>query len=124
MQFQEGQTAIAPHQDESLQTLVEQIKRLITIAAALDQTVQVEAIGRASNNGAEAQNLALSQSRADAIVALLISAGIEPESLTARGIGTSNPLQNRSGISTVEINRSVSFKVSLTDESHSEISNP
>jgi OOP family OmpA-OmpF porin len=124
LQFQEGEAAIAPNQDESLQTLVEQIKRLTTLAAAFNQTVQVEAIGRANNNGSEAQKLALSQSRADAIVALLTSAGIEPESLTAQGIGTSNPLQNQSGISTVEINRSVSFKVSLTDEASSEISNP
>ena len=54
----------------------------------------VELEGHTDNVGADAYNLQLSQRRADAVREYLLSQGVSPRQLTARGYGESKPVGN------------------------------
>lgn len=66
-----------------------------TAAALLEPqwaTTRFEVAGHTSGIGTPAYNMHLSQQRADAVVAYLVSKGVPSNRLTARGYGESNPL--------------------------------
>jgi len=48
--------------------------------------------GYTDSSGSDSYNLPLSQARADAVRDFLVSAGINPERITARGYGEANPI--------------------------------
>ena len=64
----------------------------------------------------------LSQARALSVLSTLVSKGIEPANLTTVGVGSREPL----GVTAQdkELNRSVSFKVILSDASTKQRLNP
>jgi OOP family OmpA-OmpF porin len=55
-------------------------------------SLHAEVAGHTDSVGSESANLALSQRRAEAVVAYLIGRGVQPDQLTARGYGKSKPL--------------------------------
>lgn len=54
-----------------------------------DPSIRIELSAHTDSRGSEAYNMALSQRRADAAVAFLVSGGIDPSRLVARGYGFS-----------------------------------
>ena len=54
-----------------------------------DPALRMIVLGRSDQRGDEAQNLAVSQRRAEAVVAHLVGQGVAPARLTALGIGES-----------------------------------
>ena len=52
--------------------------------------MQIE--GFTDNQGPDQYNLELSQKRADAVMQFLISQGVRPEMVSARGMGESDPV--------------------------------
>ena len=84
------------------------------VAATLDNHVEIELVevqGHTDNQGTEEYNLTLSQGRAEAVRAYLVSQGIDPNRLVARGYGESQALQPGDTPEAHEVNRRVVFKI-------------
>jgi outer membrane protein OmpA-like peptidoglycan-associated protein len=110
--FIKNTTQLVPGQDDALQKLQTDIKKLLT-AANGSKNAQIQIIGHATKEGTEQQNNVLRQGRAERIQAYLISQGINAANLSAvRSTGTGgSSLSQTSEIPTL----SVSFKVLLSD---------
>jgi len=92
---------------------------LFTVAGVLnnnDQVDRLEVQGHTDATGSDAANLRLSQRRAEAVVAYLVSQGIAPERLVARGYGESLPRESNATPSGREANRRVQFLIRGPDQ--------
>jgi OOP family OmpA-OmpF porin len=74
-------------------------------------SVRIEIQGHTDNTGSRAQNIALSQERADAVRDYLIKKGIFPERLVAKGYGPDQPTADNSTKRGQAENRRVEFKL-------------
>ncbi|NNF17346.1 MAG: OmpA family protein [Gammaproteobacteria bacterium] len=74
--------------------------------------LKVEVAGFTDSRGNEALNRALSQRRADAVRSYLISLGLAPERITARGYGEDRPVATNSTAAGRAANRRVLFFLS------------
>jgi outer membrane protein OmpA-like peptidoglycan-associated protein len=72
--------------------------------------VQVE--GYTDNVGGDQYNLTLSQQRADAVRAYLVSQGVSPDNVTSTGYGMSNPVADNATAAGRAQNRRVNMVVS------------
>jgi len=89
---------------ESMGTL-NQIKAVM----ASDPTLKFEIDGHTDNTGGAAHNLALSQQRADAVKAQLVSMGISADRLTTKGCGDTKPIASNDTQDGKANNRRVEF---------------
>ncbi len=89
---------------ESMGTL-NQIKAVM----ASDPTLKFEIDGHTDNTGSAPHNLALSQQRADAVKAQLVSMGISADRLTTKGYGDTNPIASNDTQDGKANNRRVEF---------------
>ena len=71
----------------------------------------VEIQGHTDNKGSDAYNLLLSQDRANEVKAYLVSLGVAPESVIARGYGERQPIADNGSAEGRELNRRVEMKV-------------
>jgi len=85
--------------DEAVQVLTEHAK------------VKVEIGGHTDNIGVAADNMTLSQQRADAVKNYLVSKGIDPNRLNAMGYGSTQPLADNATAAGRAQNRRVEFKL-------------
>ncbi len=88
--------------------------RLDTLAQTLrdNPTINIELSSHTDQRGKAAYNLKLSQQRADAAVAYIVSKGIDRQRLTARGYGKTRPLvPNAQTEAESQRNRRTEFKV-------------
>jgi outer membrane protein OmpA-like peptidoglycan-associated protein len=72
--------------------------------------VKTEVAGHTDNRGSPARNQALSQQRAEAVMRYLVSKGVNPANLTARGYGQDSPIANNATESGRTANRRVELR--------------
>jgi outer membrane protein OmpA-like peptidoglycan-associated protein len=91
---------------------------LDVIAEALEEhpTISFEVQAHTDSQGDDAANVALTQSRAEAVVRYLVQHGIEPSRLTAKGYGETRPIESNRTSQGREVNRRV--ELIRTDVSH------
>lgn len=121
--FQVGNSKLITGQAKKITALVTQINQLSSAAPLHNKNVNIQIIGHTSYSGAEDKNLLLSQNRAYTILSALKSQGLINTEITAIGVGTKQPVLNQKNLSQEAANRSVTFKVFLTDRVNSKITN-
>ncbi len=112
--FPIGRTELESGQDQAISSAQNDIRALIAAANHLNGKLIVDIIGHTDVTGVEGTNLVLSKQRADVIYANLVRAGVKPENLHPRGVGTSEPLRNEDSEAGRRLNRSVTFKVAFS----------
>src|ERR1700676_123652 len=88
LDFLSGTTALAQGESDKVLTIVEEMKVVLSSAAAANKKAQITIIGHADKPGDEHFNEQLSQLRADAILRRLQSSGLPRGYFIARGVGT------------------------------------
>jgi outer membrane protein OmpA-like peptidoglycan-associated protein len=101
VRFPEGSAEILP--EHALQ-----FDRVATIMNAFPN-ITVTVVGHADQRGDEATNLVLAQRRADAVVAYLISRGIDGSRLSARSVGEADLLTVDDDEASLALNRRTEF---------------
>jgi outer membrane protein OmpA-like peptidoglycan-associated protein len=112
--FPLGRAELEAGQEANLAQAEKDIRDLVAQAAPLRQSVTVELVGHTDITGVEADNLPLSRQRADQIRAVLLRNGIKSATLLPRGVGTSQPLRDEDTEEGRRLNRSVTFKITLS----------
>lgn len=103
VRFDTGKAAIQDHSFGFLDR--------ITNAAAQCGGIRLEISGHTDSDGDEAENLALSEARAKAVLDFMIAAGVAPDRLTAKGYGESRPLRSNDTDADKAANRRIEFRV-------------
>ncbi len=94
--------------------LPESAPLLSEVAAALEahpELVRVEVQGHTDNSGSDEHNVVLSRRRAESIRQWLVTRGVAPERLEARGYGSTVPLADNTTRAGRALNRRVEFVV-------------
>jgi OOP family OmpA-OmpF porin len=78
--------------------------------------LRIEISGHTSSEGDPAKNLKLSQDRADAVKAYLVSAGIAADRVTAVGFGSDKPIGDNNTSRGREQNRRIEFRLLTSDD--------
>jgi outer membrane protein OmpA-like peptidoglycan-associated protein len=112
--FPLGRAELEAGQETNLAQAEHSIRDLVAQAAPLRQAVTVELVGHTDITGVEASNLPLSRQRADQIRTALLRNGVKSATLLPRGVGTSQPLRDDGTEEGRRLNRSVTFKISLS----------
>ena len=112
--FPLGRAELDAGQENNLTQAEKNIRDLVAQAAPLHEIVTVELVGHTDITGVEAANLPLSRERADQIRAALLRNGVKSASVLPRGVGTSQPLRDESTEEGRRLNRSVTFKITLS----------
>jgi outer membrane protein OmpA-like peptidoglycan-associated protein len=69
--------------------------------------ISFEVQGHTDSQGDDAENMTLSQQRAEAVVRYLVQRGVEPSRLTAKGYGETRPIESNRTSQGREVNRRV-----------------
>lgn len=109
--FEFRSTEMVGKQNDYLQAFIKDIKKLLNLAKILKRTVHIDIIGHADSIGTEEINLQISQERADKILSMMVSEGIEANNFTTTGVGSKDPLREEKTTQDREINRRVTFTV-------------
>jgi len=104
VQFAPGSARIRPRSFAMLDQVVSVLK-------THPDVVRVQVEGHTDSTGSDRTNTALSQARAESVVAYLVSHGIDPSRLIAQGFGPSRPLATNVTRTGREANRRVEFRV-------------
>ena len=80
------------------------------------QDVRIEISGHTSSEGDAAKNQKLSQDRADAVKAYLVSAGISGDRITSVGFGSDKPIGDNKTSKGREQNRRIEFRLLTADD--------
>lgn len=82
------------------------------VAYMLENKIKmIEISGHTDNKGSDASNTTLSQDRANAVVSYLVSKGVSPSTMTAKGYGESKPIDTNETEEGRAQNRRVEFKL-------------
>src|SRR5271157_5038591 len=109
--FPVNSSALLPEQMSRLESIAEQLTKLQETARELGREIHVNVYGRADQTGAESKNAALSKERSERVLGALLERGVDPEIITAIGLGDSDPIRHGSAAHQLEVNRSVLLKV-------------
>ncbi|PPS39170.1 OmpA family protein [Chroococcidiopsis sp. TS-821] len=117
--FGENNTELLPSQDNKLSILFKELQNLSKLAPYYHKQIYLQIIGRTDEQGNNEKNLVLSQARAYKVLSILNSQNYSSINMSAVGIGTKQPLFNQYMQKEQALNRSVSFKVFITDDTTS-----
>ncbi|HEC59819.1 MAG TPA: OmpA family protein [Methylophaga sp.] len=87
------------------------LEEAVTLLKNSDSVIEVRVEGHTDSVGAEAYNQKLSQERAEAVVAYLVSRGVKERSLKAVGMGETSPVADNTTADGRAENRRVDFVV-------------
>ncbi|MGD8769689.1 MAG: OmpA family protein [Desulfobacterales bacterium] len=113
--FHIGETEIEPDHMDILNNLATDISKLYDLAQNFDKQIYIEIVGHADSTGTEKTNMEISLKRANNVMSILSSKGIHAESIKAIGVGSSEPIREEITDKDRKFNRSVTFRVALTD---------
>lgn len=105
--FDSGKTKINKYSEACLDMLAEQLIE--------NDAVMVEIGAFTDNTGSDKTNLSISQKRAQAVVDYLISKGVKPENLKAKGYGEDQPVAPNDTPKGREMNRRIEIKILSVD---------
>jgi OOP family OmpA-OmpF porin len=74
-------------------------------------SVKIELAGHTDNRGIPAQNVKLSQARAEKVKEYLVSKGVEGKRVSGKGYGGAKPIANNEDEETRKLNRRVEFVI-------------
>lgn len=103
IEFESGKAALTPAGMEVLNQMAAAMHKL--------KGVKVEVIGHTDNAGSRAGNLSLSQARAEAVKAYVVSQGIAGELIAVSGEGPDRPVADNRTAEGRARNRRIEFKV-------------
>ncbi|MDP4262909.1 MAG: OmpA family protein [Bacteroidota bacterium] len=101
--FDFGKATLRPESFSQLEELVSYMK--------YKDAIRIEIAGHTDNVGKDADNLALSQQRADAIKNYLLKKGIQPSRVTAKGYGATQPIADNDTEEGRQLNRRTEVRV-------------
>ena len=87
------------------------LEEAVTLLKQTDAVIEVRVEGHTDSRGSDAYNMTLSQSRAESVVAYLVSRGVESNSLVPVGMGETTPVANNDTTAGQAANRRVDFVV-------------
>ncbi|HSC26695.1 MAG TPA: OmpA family protein [Vicinamibacterales bacterium] len=114
--FPTGRSRIAPGHEDVVRQLEELLRELNETVRLRQRRARIEIVGHTDADGSDAANLALSQARADVVLTMLQSPLFDALDLTARGVGSSEPLTSGAFEADKARNRRVALRVSLAGE--------
>jgi outer membrane protein OmpA-like peptidoglycan-associated protein len=112
--FPIGRAELEAGQEKALAAAQSDVRALESEASRANGKLTIDIIGHTDVTGVEGTNLVLSKQRADVIFANLVHAGVKPDALHPRGVGTSEPLRNEDTEDGRRLNRNVTFKVAFS----------
>jgi OmpA-OmpF porin, OOP family len=101
--FDVGKATLRPESFTELEELVAYLKN--------KEDIKIEIAGHTDNVGKDADNLKLSQQRADAIRNYVLKKGIQPSRVTAKGYGTAEPVADNDTDEGRQLNRRTEVRV-------------
>ncbi|HEX6192842.1 MAG TPA: OmpA family protein [Chitinophagaceae bacterium] len=101
--FDFGKASLRPESFHELDELVDFMK--------IKESVRIEIAGHTDNVGADADNLLLSQQRADAIRTYLLKKGVEAARVTAKGYGAGQPIADNATDKGRQLNRRTEVRI-------------
>lgn len=104
IQFEKASSKLVPVSNAILDRVVNIVKESPSIK-------HMEIRGFTSSEGIAAKNKALSQARAEAVMAYLVAHGVPKDKLNAKGFGPDNPIAPNDTEENREKNRRVTFEV-------------
>ncbi|MDQ3753136.1 MAG: OmpA family protein, partial [Acidobacteriota bacterium] len=113
--FELDGSQLVPGQEEKFRNLVAEFERLSAQARSRDQRVRVEITGRTDRTGSEERNAKLSQERAAVIAAELNARLPARDDFQIVAAGTRDILREELTAADRAVNRSVTFKIILSD---------
>lgn len=109
VQFYTNSSKLLPYSINSIQQLGDYLIAHPQIHAVIE--------GHTDNTGDPAENLRLSQERAETVRQVLISFGIDPERIEAKGYGKNHPRADNSTVEGRALNRRVEVRLTNTERS-------
>jgi OOP family OmpA-OmpF porin len=116
IRFGARSTRIAPEQEDAIRNLAEKTRQLKHSAEILGKRARIEIIGHTDSSGKERTNLIISHRRAQHVLSLLVSEGLQSGNFITKGQGSKEPLREERTQEDKEANRRVTFKVILADK--------
>ena len=113
VRFGLNSSKLEPPELAKLDTIQGELLDLQRQAAGESHKVTLQVIGHTDRSGQETLNKRLSQKRAEAVVNALEERGIPSSMIIAAGVGASRPAQFQSDTYLEDLNRRVTFRVSL-----------
>ncbi|NNG06151.1 MAG: OmpA family protein [Desulfobacteraceae bacterium] len=117
LRFGARSTRPASPQESAIGDLVGKIRQLNDSAEALGKRARIEIIGHTDSSGNERANLIISHKRAQHVLSLLVSEGLQSSNFITKGQGSKDPLKEERSQEDKEANRRVTFRVILADKS-------
>ncbi len=116
LHFPAASTKITANQEATIRELTQDIKQINDAAAILGMTLQIEITGHTDSSGNEATNMIISQRRAESVLSVLVSEGLQANYFITKGAGSKEPLKQELNLDDEEASRRVTFKVILADK--------
>ncbi|MBE9205525.1 OmpA family protein [Nostoc sp. LEGE 06077] len=114
--FEEGKDVLISGESNKLPNLRKIVQQLLKTANSLDMNVEIQIRGHTDTTGTERQNLFISKSRANKILANLNTQGININKFKLFAVGSKLPYQSELNLETEQLNRRVSFQVLIIDK--------
>lgn len=112
--FSVGSARLTAESLAMLDQLAPRLQQLRTEADVVRYRVHLRLIGRTDSSGTEEANRTLSEERANSVLVALVERGLEPDAVSVEGIGVADPLTTSDDTAGEQLNRSVSFAITLS----------